>query len=382
MTPQQKMQRARIGLVLDEPFFGALLLGLKSIEDKAGQHTKTMATDGQSLYWHSEQIGKWTEPEIKTVLAHEALHCALLHPLRRGDREAKRWNVACDLAVNAVLEQCNLDAKQSGRPAPFTWPTEPKPVLDMNQASKSAEEIYGAMPEPPPSGGNGQGDGQGNEPGMGDVMDAPCPDQSAKDNMEANWKQQTVQAVQVAKGRGNVPASMAKLVDELLNPKASWQEILRRFIRDWAADDYSWTQPNKRYSGPFILPSLHSQRLGQIAIIRDTSGSTQDWQAEILAELAGIISETKPSKVLVIDADSMVHRILELDSDDQLPTDALGGGGTDFRPALAELADRDIACAVYLTDLDGQFPDEEPSFPVLWATNSESTAPFGDTIKV
>lgn len=239
------------------------------------------------------------------------------------------------------------------------------------------------MPPPPQAGGSGQGQGQDQQPGMGDVLDALAPDQSSKDSLEATWKQQTVQAAQAAKGRGNVPASMAKLVDDLLNPKASWQEILRRFIRDNATDDYSWTRPNSRYaSSGFILPSLHSQRLGTIAIVRDTSGSTQDWQAEILAELSGIISEARPAKVVVIDADADVQRVLELDPSDPLPTDALGGGGTDFRPALSKLADYDPLCAIYLTDLDGNF-GEPPAFPVLWTTNSrDRQVPFGEIVEV
>lgn len=392
MNAKTKMQHARIGLLLDEPFFGALLLGLTSIEDKAGQHTKTMATDGVSLYWHTGQIEKWSEAEIKTVLAHEALHCALLHPLRRGNRQPSDWNVACDHAVNLVLEQCNEDAIAKGRPAPFAWPHDCQPLKDAQHKGKSAEEIYsdaqqsnqGDQTDPNGQPGQGQGNGQPQlGDGMGDVLDAPAPDQSSKDSLEATWKQQAVQAAQAAKGRGNVPSEMAKLIDELLNPKVSWQEILRRFVRDNAKDDYSFARPNTRYAATgFILPSLHSQKLGTIAIVRDTSGSTQDWQAEILAELAGIISEAQPSKIIVIDADASVQRVLELDPSDPLPTDAIGGGGTDFVPALEALEQFDPLCAVYLTDLDGRFPDAAPNFPVLWATNSEQQAPFGETIKV
>lgn len=380
MNAKTKMQRARISLLLDEPFFGSLLLGLTSIEDRKGDHTKTMATDGVSLWWNTAQIDKWSEPEIKTVLAHEAMHCALLHPLRRGQRQMSGWNSACDHATNLVLEQCNEEARSKNLPPPFAWPSDVSPLMDKSHTGKSAEEIYSDAQESPQ--GNGDGDGSMGD-GMGDVLDAPTPDPSAKDTLEAAWKQATVQAAQAAKGRGNIPACMAKLVEDLLNPKASWQEILRRFIRDNAQDDYSWTKPNSRYSSTgFILPSLHSQRLGTIAIIRDTSGSTQDWQAEILAELSGIISEARPSKVIVIDADADVQRVLELDPSDPLPTDSVGGGGTDFVPAIAKAEEFNPLCAIYLTDLDGNF-GLEPSFPVLWATNArEKRVPFGEIVEV
>lgn len=381
MNTATKMQRARISLLLDEPFFGALLLNLQPVEDRTGQFTKTMATDGQRLYWSTKQVEVWSEPEIKTVLAHEVLHCALLHHLRRGDRDSKAWNVACDHAVNLTLEACNDEARAKGRPVPFEWPKSTPPIMDKAHIGKAAEDIYCA----PVDQQGGNGNQQDNGDGMGGVKDDPgAADEAEAGQQEANWKQAVVQAAAAAKGRGSVPASMAKLVEEILNPQPRWQELLRRFITDRASDDYSWFRPNPRYiSTGFILPSLYSQRLGTIAIVRDTSGSTQDWQGAILSELSGIISETQPAKVIVIDADAEVQRCLELEASDSLPVDALGGGGTDFRPALARLEDFSPACCIYLTDLDGTFPDCPPSYPVLWATNSQSqSAPFGETIAI
>ena len=43
-----------------------------------------------------------------------------------------------------------------------------------------------------------------------------------------------------------------------------------------------------------------------------------------------------------------------------------GGGGTDFRPAIAEAAKWNPDLLIYLTDLEGDAGDE-PAFPVLWA---------------
>jgi len=43
---QQKIQAARTALILDQPFFGALALRLKTVEDP---HCPTAYTDGQVL---------------------------------------------------------------------------------------------------------------------------------------------------------------------------------------------------------------------------------------------------------------------------------------------------------------------------------------------
>jgi hypothetical protein len=57
-----------------------------------------------------------------------------------------------------------------------------------------------------------------------------------------------------------------------------------------------------------------------------------------------------------------------------LRIEPIGGGGTDFRPALAVLADADEppACIAYLTDLEGRFPDEPPPMPIISARLSGS----------
>jgi predicted metal-dependent peptidase len=35
---------------------------------------------------------------------------------------------------------------------------------------------------------------------------------------------------------------------------------------------------------------------------------------------------------------------------------------------------------IYLTDLEGDFPDTPPPFPVLWVSTTSHVAPFGTTI--
>src|SRR5205085_12109279 len=108
---------------------------------------------------------------------------------------------------------------------------------------KSAEEIYRAPAEQDP---NGESDDNGQ--GMGGVLDAPATDPASQQAQEAGWKVAMVQAAQAAKQQGNLPAGIARLVNDQLNPPQRWQDILRAFVRQAAKDDYSWTRPNTRYS--------------------------------------------------------------------------------------------------------------------------------------
>jgi predicted metal-dependent peptidase len=59
-----------------------------------------------------------------------------------------------------------------------------------------------------------------------------------------------------------------------------------------------------------------------------------------------------------------------------------GGGGTDFRPAIAEAAKWRPDLLMYLTDLEGDAGDE-PAFPVLWAVlEGKANAPWGKMVEL
>ncbi|MFN3595621.1 MAG: DUF2201 family putative metallopeptidase, partial [Thiobacillaceae bacterium] len=79
---------------------GALVLRLPL---KAATWCRTTATDGRALYYNPGWIERLSGPQLQFVLAHEALHCALGHFARRGHRIQRKWDLACDFAVNPIL---------------------------------------------------------------------------------------------------------------------------------------------------------------------------------------------------------------------------------------------------------------------------------------
>ena len=61
-----------------------------------------------------------------------------------------------------------------------------------------------------------------------------------------------------------------------------------------------------------------------------------------------------------------------------------GGGGTSFVPFFEEVEKRRIKTAVYLTDLDGSFPEKPPNCDVVWVLppGVREKAPFGRFVKI
>jgi len=123
----QKLTAARTRLILDKPFLGALVLRLPLVENN--QWCQTSATDARSIYYNHNYLSDLTLTQAQFVLAHEALHCGLSHFARREHREKKRWDVACDHAVNQLLAEDNLEPP-------------PGALFDNKYAGMSAEEIY------------------------------------------------------------------------------------------------------------------------------------------------------------------------------------------------------------------------------------------------
>jgi len=89
--------------------------------------------------------------------------------------------------------------------------------------------------------------------------------------------------------------------------------------------------------------------------------------------------------------DAKIQRHDELDYGAlEFSTRPKGGGGTDFRPIFQYLEDEGIVAdaVIVLTDCCGRFPDEEPPYPVLWASIIDPKdlghylPPFGEVVHV
>lgn len=395
MTAFDRLCRRRMALILDEPFFGMLLMNLRLVEDPA-LDPPTMCTNGENLRFHPGFVAECDDPKLTFVLAHEVLHCALGHVHRRGARDPERFNIAADFAVNNFLANYLASPAVKG----YSGVAVPDDAL-VNHAwdNLSAEEIYTLLPESPQekNGGDKPQGGQGSEDSSGE----PRPDQQGRfedapgseaqqRHSEETWKARLTEAAMTAEAHGRLPSSIRRFIDRLFNPELPWTEILRNYLRARARDNFTWRKPNKKTLGTdFILPSLHSERMGEIVVAVDTSGSIDAEQLRaFLSEAQGILDECRPSKLVVLDCDAEVHQAVEFEPGDPGLCDfePRGGGGTNFSPVFDWIEENGIdpVAVVYLTDLCGTFPDPSPPWDTLWVQYGSAaiTPPFGEHIKI
>jgi predicted metal-dependent peptidase len=309
-----------------------------------------------------------------------------------------QWNHAADYAVNNMLdgyvqEEKAVYEKQHGVGRfPLPWSLPEGGLIDHTYDDLSSEEIYDRLPDGSgsPQANQQAADGSsGNQsspskPSCGEFTTEPG-DAEESAEAEREWKVAVVQAATVARMRGTLPASLQRLVGELLEPKVPWRQVLREFIRQFARDDYSFRRPSRRYSGSgVILPSLYSERMGRLVIAVDTSGSITDHVlAEFQAEVQAALDECQPESIEVVYCDAAVNGTEEYYPGDTVRLTPKGGGGTAFGPVFEHVdqGEPPVAC-IYLTDGWGSFPESEPEYPVLWASTDRDEFPFGQVVVV
>lgn len=390
-----RILKQRIALVLDQPFFGALALRLKVLEDPS---CETFWVDGVSLGYNPTYAATLNDLELRGVLAHEVLHVANGHCWRMGGRDPERWNDAADEAINPIVKDAGMLLPAGA-------------LLTPRFKGKSAEEIYANLAqEAKQKGKGGKGGGKpGNAgqpqpangantpsaspppeaaPSFGEVRQYRGDDVAVK---EADWKVAVLQAAKAAQMRGAMPGSLQAMVGEAVEPIVDWRSILHRFAQQASPTDFSFAMPNRRYLHlGLYLPALHEPVVGDAVFVRDSSGSVFDeTQGQFDAEILAVNDSLRPRRLIVMDCDVRVTQVQIFERGD--PIDLLpvrGGGGTAFIEPFARVAQEGIdpAFLVYLTDMDGRFPDEAPGFPVLWASTTPlrraKQAPFGEMMEV
>jgi predicted metal-dependent peptidase len=378
---------ARCRLILGKDarsaFFATLALRLAVGPDWG---IDTLATDGRTLSYRPDFVTALTPDELVGVVAHEVLHNALAHHTRRDSREPRRWNVACDLAVNPLLVDAGFVL-----PACRLLPGEGR-YRDLPQG-KSAEEYYGLLPADPPGRDEeenaGQNEQEGQDPGGCGGVQSPGDGSPAEARQsQAEWEVAVAQAQQIAKQRGQLPAGLARLVDEVLEPRVDWRDVLRHFLASHARNDYSWSHPNRRFLHQGLyLPGLRSEELGEVVLAVDTSGSIGPRElARFAAEVQAIL-EAFDCTLTVLYHDSQVQMVQRWRSGDgSVRLEPVGGGGTSHVCVFdwIEGEGMQAAAVVCLTDLYTEFPAVAPCLPVLWAVvgANASMPPFGSRVTV
>lgn len=364
MTSLEAITKARVRLLIEHPFFGVLALKLTPREDLT---CPTMWVNGVTLGYNPAFVGALPKDELLGVMAHEVMHIAFAHHLRRQERNQSLWNYAADGAVNPVVLKSGFKL--------------PAGAVSGFKSTDYAEDIYNRLKNKGLTASN---------IGCGEVRDGAGSDGSEADRAraEAEVKIAVAQALQHAKAEGKLPGHLERLMSDWLEPRVDCAEFLRRFIEQSAKNDYQWFPPNRRYVHQGLyLPSVRSNELPEVVLAIDTSGSIGEQE---LREFGGIVSDILAqfeTTCTVIYCDTRVTNVDVVQSHDlPLQLNMKGGGGTDFKPPFQWLVahDKQPKCLLYLTDGYCSSFADEPDYPVLWVLSADTVfnPPYGEQMRM
>ena len=406
ITPQQSRawEETRVALLWQCPAFTHVMY---TMMDKAGsEHIAVFtpdipiaATDGETLLLNPETFFKYNLSQRVFIVAHEIMHCILNHCVlgRQFTRagkvgykdgsslpySAEMMNVATDLVINSLLKESKIGEFHPD------WLLDEKIATGKDAAIDVYAKIYK------------QKDGKGNPKGKGFDEHLTPGSGSGKDEHTATtarndqeWQTAVTAGVNAAKAQGKLPAGLAVFFDQVLNPEVPWADKVQAFFaRKVGSGSYDWRRADRRLvMRDIYAPGRSGHGAGTVVVAVDTSGSIiadKGLMDRFMGELSGILEEVRPKRMLVMWIDADVHSVDEIDEPNEIRSlKPKGGGGTDFSPAFKWLDNNHIVpdALVYLTDGYGSFPQNAPSYPVLWGNVSENLNeghyPFGEVVTV
>lgn len=381
-------------LCIDFPY---LERALSALIPEGKENLYAFATEGLHLYFppaHYLRVFEENELFLRRAYLHTVLHCLYAHPWQGGDREANRWNLACDIAVEYVIDGFN---KQTTRRL-LSWLRQQYYEKLREKNIISAAGIYELLTEEPTErlAQLAQEFYTDDHALWGEEKrQNPMPNQQRQaEDAQKKW-QKIARQVQFQKEKNNQTdeATAAAMQAEITagRKKRNYRDFLKKFaafseqIRcDMDTFDLNFYTYGLRTYGnlPLIEPleTREERRIQEFVIVVDTSYSTNgELVRKFLQETLHILLEQNAffatAKVHLIQCDDRVQEDLVIQSLREaeallLHFEIKGGGGTDFRPAFTyveELRGRNelkrLGGMLYFTDGNGIYPAKKPDYP-------------------
>lgn len=369
------LQDAIVRLLKQRPFYGQFLLQFRR-RSYAGSKAAavTIADAIPTLMVNEKVFDCYTHPEQQALLEHLVKHILHLHPCRRKQRQAKLWDIACDLAINPGIECLPPESLMPHR-------------FKLNQGL-AAEEYYDQLQMLLPQLGNQQGDGHGDQARREynqqlqahETLDDHHPWQET-DRTPLSLSEQVVrQMVHSAwkKYPDETDGELRTLITPYLAPPAiPWQQILRQFIgtAGRVGKQSTWMREHRRFGQ--TTPGVRKQQYLNLVVGIDVSDSTdtQPLRETFAAELLNI-ARARQCRITTLYSGSRIQKISHFNGHPAIVDVFRGGGFTDLRPVFdyAKTIQPRPAAIIYLTDGFGPAP-EASDIPTLWVLSPDGKKP-------
>ena len=363
----------------------------------------SFGTDGSCLFFDPAfifRLWKADEKEAARDYLHSLLHCLFRHPFcdartaLPGSRE--KWNLACDIAAEAVLCGLGLDFIKTKREA------EEFPMIALLKEEigepLTAERIFRYLErrgfseeELRAERMHFLGDGHGLWYRSANPELYFPEEKKAWENTAAN----TAFSAEEMEEPENI---LVRGLKRSRKKRLSYADLIRKFLGRGeilqTADEFDYIYYTYGLSiyrnTPLIEPLEYREddRIRSVAVAVDTSGSVPDEVVRTFlrhtCEL--LFNESLFSdrlEIRILQCDDRIRGEMTIGSREELREQMgkwkiAGRGGTDFRPVFSYLQTllesgkmKDFKGLLYFTDGDGIFPNEKPPFETVFVLSKE-----------
>ena len=352
-------------LLSDEPFFSAISRRVNKSASRA-LPTAGVTVDKDTLQfkmlYNPDFFQDMEEKKIKGVLMHEFYHLIFKHVTSRKPENVPHlaWNIAGDLAINSMIGEDNLP---EGCCIPGGKQFEDYPM------GKTAE-FYLEMMKDDEQFGDGKGgfkdlDGEsgsdfGNfddHSGWDELTDdeRQMVEERAKDIMEKAARE----ANNSGRGWGSVSVGIKKEIMERLKTRVDWKKVLRAFVGAAQRADKSNTMRRINRRFPYIHAGRKVNRVANIAISIDQSGSVSDAELNAFFNELNNLSALATFTVIPFDTRVAEDKVYVWKKGEKRKWERVMYGGTCFNAPTEYVNKGNYDGHIVLTDL--MAPKPKPS---------------------
>jgi predicted metal-dependent peptidase len=349
-------------LLSDEPFFSAISRRVNKSASRA-LPTAGVTVDKDTLQfkmlYNPDFFEDMEENKIKGVLMHEFYHLIFKHVTSRKPENVPHlvWNIAGDLAINSMIGANNLP---EGCCIPGGQQFEDYPM------GKTAE-FYLEMMKDDEQFGDGKGgfkdlDGQSGSDygnfddhgGWGELTDdeRQMVEERAKDIMEKAAKE----ANNSGRGWGSVSQGVKKEIMERLKTRVDWKKVLRAFVGAAQRADKSNTMRRINRRFPYIHAGRKVNRVANIAISIDQSGSVSDAELNAFFNELNKLSDLATFTVIPFDTRVAEDKVYVWKKGEKRKWERVMYGGTCFNAPTDYVNKGNFDGHIVLTDLQAPKP--------------------------
>lgn len=365
----RRLSSSQLRLRVRHPFFATLLM---FADTEVSQAIDTAATDGKKILLNESFVLDLSNDEFDGLLVHEVLHMALLHHARRRAREPMRWNIACDIVINGMIEEAGMILPSGA-------------IYDRTLSQLSSEDVYERLPS------SKHHDLQIEIDLLGDG------NSMSQDELKAYWSSASAQAsvvvdraISSARFAGLNPFGASREWREVSEPELDWGTLLWRFMVRTPTD---YSGYDRRFVGRGLyLDAVDGESVCAVVCVDTSASVSTEELSAFLAELQSIVRSYPNIECDLYFADAELYGPHKVNDLEDIPKPR-GGGGTSFAEFFnaignsSSFADghNEHRLAIYMTDGYAPFPPQ-PEFPVLWILTSggidTAEVPYGAVAKL